>query len=131
MKMPEKVMHLLNDKEAQKILTTVSNEGIPHSIVAGSIMAMDADTICVAEIFMKKTNENISENKNIAVLTVKGKESYLINATAEERLTKGDLFNNVSEQLKKIGLPVKALWRFKPLAVFDQGAGPNAGTKIC
>lgn len=127
---PEKVLNLLNDQSASKILTTVSNDGIPHSIVVGSMMAPNIETICAAEVLMKKTAKNLESNENIAVLTVKGKESYLVNATVVERQTEGELFDTVSEQMKKAGLPMQALWIFKPTAIYDQSAGPTAGTQI-
>ncbi|HZK84376.1 MAG TPA: pyridoxamine 5'-phosphate oxidase family protein [Desulfosporosinus sp.] len=130
MKIPEKVLNLLNDPSASKVLTTISAEGIPHSIVVGSIMAANDETICAAEVLMKKTAENLKTNKNIAVLTVKGKESYLVNAMVAERQTEGDLFNKVSDQMKKAGMPMRALWIFNPTAVYDQSAGPTAGTQI-
>lgn len=130
MKIPEKVLNLLNDPSASKVLTSISTEGIPHSIVVGSIMAPNDETICAAEVLMKKTAENLKTNKNIAVLTVKGKESYLVNAMVAERKTEGDLFNKVSDQMKKAGMPMSALWIFNPTTVYDQSAGPTAGTQI-
>lgn len=130
MTITEKVLNLLNDQGASKVLTTVSSDGIPHSIVVGSIMAPNAETICAAEVLMKKTAKNLEINKNIAVLTVKGTESYLVNATVEERKTEGELFDKVFEQMKKAGLPMQALWIFKPTAIYDQSAGLTAGTQI-
>ncbi|WP_320047589.1 hypothetical protein [uncultured Ilyobacter sp.] len=130
MKMPENVTNLLNDNGASKVLTTVSMDGIPYSIVVGSTMAPNAETICAAEILMKKTAKNLGTNKNIAILAVKEKESYLVNATVVERQTEGELFDAVSAELKKISMAMTGLWIFKPTAIFDQSAGPNAGTQI-
>ncbi|GAA0178394.1 hypothetical protein SH2C18_14600 [Clostridium sediminicola] len=130
MTITEKVSTLLNDQEASKVLTTVSSDGVPHSIVVGSIMAPNAETICAAEILMKKTAKNLESNKNIAVLAVKGMESYLVNATVVERQTEGDLFDTVAKELEKIGMAMSGLWIFKPTAIYDQSAGPNAGTQI-
>lgn len=130
MKIPEKVANLLNDQEASKVLSTISADGVPHSIVVGSIMAPNEETICAAEVLMKKTANNLKTNKNIAVLVVKGMESYLVNAEVVERQTEGDLFNKVLEQMKKAGMPMEALWIFKPTAIYDQSAGPAAGTQI-
>ncbi|QRN85734.1 pyridoxamine 5'-phosphate oxidase family protein [Clostridia bacterium] len=127
---PEKVVTLLNDPEASKVLTTVSSEGIPHSIVVGSIMAPDEKTICAAEILMKKTSENLAGNKNIAVLVVKGTESYLVNALVVERQTDGELFAKIAEQTKKAGMTTRGVWIFDPTVVYDQSAGPSAGIII-
>lgn len=130
MNIPEQAVKLLNDPDASKVLTTISDDGVLHSIVVGSIMAPDEKTVCAAEVLMKTTAKNLETNKNIAVLTVKGMESYLVNATVVERQTEGPLFDKVAEQMKKAGLPMKALWIFEPTAVYDQSAGPNAGTKL-
>ena len=129
MKMSDEVMQLLNSKESLKVLTTISADGIPHSIAVGSMTAPDSETLCVAEIFMKSTKNNLAANENVAVLTVKGSEAYLINATVIKRQVEGDLFDKISEQMKKANLPMNALWLFQPTAVFDQSPGPNAGKK--
>ena len=130
MKITEKVLILFNDPNASKVLTTISSDGMPHSIVVGSIMAPNEETMCAAEVLMKKTAENLKTNKNVAILAVKGMESYLVNATVVARQTEGDLFNNVSAQMKKAGMPMSALWIFNPTAVYDQSAGPTSGTQI-
>ncbi|MBT3271764.1 MAG: pyridoxamine 5'-phosphate oxidase family protein, partial [Spirochaetales bacterium] len=75
MQMPEKVVSLLNDKEATKVLTSVSSKGIPHTVVIGSTMAPEPNLICAAEILMKTTSANLNDNPNVCVLVVKGTES--------------------------------------------------------
>ncbi|HCX64985.1 MAG TPA: hypothetical protein DHN33_07235 [Eubacteriaceae bacterium] len=127
---PEKAVNLLNDPEATKVLTTVSKDGTPHSIVIGSMMAPDENTVCAAEILMQTTAKNLEANKNIAALAVKGTESYLVNAEVLERQVGGELFDQVAAETEKMGLTTRAVWLFKPTAVYDQSAGPNAGTKI-
>ncbi|MRT92632.1 pyridoxamine 5'-phosphate oxidase family protein [Ancylomarina sp. 16SWW S1-10-2] len=130
MKMPEQVVNLLNDKEATKVLTTVSAEGIPHSVVVGSTMAPEADLICAAEVLMQSTSKNLQVNKTVSVLAVKGMESYQVVAKVKERQTEGPLFEAAKAELEKLGLPCRGLWLFEPLEAFDQGAGANAGKKI-
>lgn len=130
MKMPEQVVNLLNDKEATKVLTTVSTEGIPHTIVIGSTMAPEANLICAAEVLMQTTSINLQDNKTVSVLVVKGMESYQIIATAKVHETEGSLFEKVKAELEKMGMPCRGLWLFEPIEVFDQSAGSNAGKKI-
>ena len=36
----------------------------------------------------------------------------------------------MNEGLAAVNLHAKALWMFDVVAVYDEGAGPNAGTKI-
>ena len=130
MKIPEKVMKVLSDESSVKILSSVSNDGKLHSVAAGSIMAMGEDRLFVAEIFMNTTSKNIQANKNVAILIVKGKESYLINATALERHTEGEYFETMIKPMSEKGIPVKAVWTFEANEIFDQSATPNAGTKL-
>ncbi|NLY81242.1 MAG: hypothetical protein GX078_00495 [Clostridiales bacterium] len=130
MKTPEKVMDLLKDEDAVKTISTISEDGKLHSVVAGSIMALNEDSMFVAEIFMNTTSENIQANNKAAFLIVKGMESYLINVTAQERYTEGAFYDTMSAPMKEKGLPVKAVWTFKTDEIFDQSASPNAGKKL-
>ncbi|MDC7226018.1 MAG: pyridoxamine 5'-phosphate oxidase family protein [Spirochaetales bacterium] len=130
MKMAKEVMSLLNDQEAVKVLTSVSADGIPHSVVVGSAMAPEEGMIAAAEILMQTTSKNLAENSNVTVLAVKGMESYQVTATVKERQTEGPLFENVKAELAKHGMTVRGLWLFEPVEAFNQGAGPDAGKKI-
>lgn len=130
MKIPSEVMALLNDQEATKVLTSVSIEGIPHTIVVGSTMAPQEDLICAAEIMMQNTAQNLEAYSNVTVLAVKGMESYQVKAKVKGRQTEGPLFDNVKAELEKMGLPCRGVWLFDPLEIYDQSAGPNAGKKI-
>jgi hypothetical protein len=130
MKIPEKVMNVLSDEGSVKILSTISGDGKLHSVAAGSIMAMGEDRLFAAEIFMNTTSKNIQTNKNVAILIVKGMESYLINATALERETEGEFFEKMTKPMSEKGIPVKAVWTFELNEIFDQSANPNAGTRL-
>lgn len=130
MKIPEEVIKLLNNKEATKVLTSVSKTGIPHSVVIGSTMAPQSDLICAAEVMMHTTAENLKNSSNVAVLVVKGMESYQVIGKVKDHQTEGSLFETVKKELEKLGLPCKGVWLFEPLEVYDQSAGPNAGKRI-
>lgn len=130
MKIPEPIIQLLNDAQATKVLTTVSSESVPHAVVIGSTMAPKPDLICAAEILMQTTTKNLSQNSTVSVLVVKGMESYQVIAKVICREIEGKIFEKVKEDLKKIGLPCRAVWLFEPLVAFDQSAGPNAGKKL-
>lgn len=129
-KIPEKVMSLLNDPAATKVLTSVSASGVPHSVVIGSCMAPSSDSIVAGEVLMKKTSENLKKNAKVAVMVVKGKESYLVVAEKSGHILEGPLFVKMNEQLSKVGLKARGVWTFTPLEVYDQSASPNAGTKL-
>jgi uncharacterized protein len=130
MQMPKEVMGLLNDQEATKVLTSVSSEGIPHTVVIGSTMAPESNLICAAEILMKTTSINLKENPKVSVLAVKGMESYQVVATVKAHQEEGPLFEKVKGELEKKGMPCRGLWLFEPEEAFDQSPGPNAGKKL-
>jgi hypothetical protein len=130
MKIAEKVLNLLRDESAVKVVTSISGEGKLHSVVAGSVMALGEDKLSVMEIFMNTTSDNLQANKDMAVLVVKGMESYLINATVIERITEGKLFGAYAKVMSEKGLPIKAVWTFDVDEMFDQSASPNAGSRI-
>lgn len=130
MKIAEKVMSLLSDESSVKVISSISSDGKLHSIAAGSVMPMGEDKLVAAEIFMNTTSKNIQANKNVAVLVVKGMESYLINVTAIERYTDGEVFEMMSKPMSEKGIPVKAVWTFEVNDIFDQSASPNAGKKL-
>ena len=130
MEMPKEVISLFNDQEATKVLTSVSTEGIPHTVVIGSTMAPESDVVCAAEILMQTTSKNLKDNPNVSILAVKGMESYQVVAKVKDHQTEGPLFDKVKEELEKMNMPCRGLWLFDPIEAFDQSPGPNAGKKL-
>ncbi len=130
MKSLEKVSNLFMDKESVKVISTASSTGEIHPIVAGSIMVVDEHTMAVAEVFMNTTSANLQVNNKVALLAVKGTESYLVNGSVEKRHTDGKLFDTVAEKFAAMNMQIKAVWTFTVEKIYDQSAGPNAGTQI-
>ncbi|MCL1984481.1 MAG: pyridoxamine 5'-phosphate oxidase family protein [Methanomassiliicoccaceae archaeon] len=127
---PENVLAAFNDPNAVKVMTTVGADGQPHSIVCGSIRAAAADTIIVGEILMKTSSANLGKNDKAAFLALVGKASYVVNVKVKQRVAEGPMLDNMNQVLAGMGLKASAVWVFTPTAVFDQSAGPAAGTKI-
>ncbi len=130
MQMPQKIINLLNDPEATKVLTSVSTGGVPHSVVVGSIMAPESNLISAAEILMQTTSRNLRENPNVSVLVVKGMESYRVVAIVKAHQKDGPLFDSIKEDLEKKGISCRGIWLFEPAEAYNQSAGPDAGKKI-
>jgi len=107
MKIPKNVMDLFNSPEATKVLTSVSANGIPHS-----------------------TSANLESNPKVAAIAVKGMESFQIVGTVMARQTEGELFDNVNAKLAEMNMACSAVWMFTPEDIYDESAGPNAGTKL-
>lgn len=130
MKNLENVSNLFQDQTSVKVISTVSKDGELHSIVAGSIMVLDDNTMAVAEVFMNTTSENLVANNKASLLAVKGMDSYLVNATVQKRHTDGALFDNMAEQFAKMNMQIKAVWTFTVDKIYDESAGPNGGKQL-
>jgi predicted pyridoxine 5'-phosphate oxidase superfamily flavin-nucleotide-binding protein len=127
---PNNVLELIRAGTTTKVLVTSSKDAKPHAIVAGSIAAPAADTMIVGEVLMKTSSKNLSENPKAAFLIFAGKDAFEIECTAKARLENGPEIEAMNKQLAAFGLKAAAVWLFKVDAVFDQGATPNAGTKL-
>ncbi len=130
MKTLENVSKLFQDKESTKVVSTVSKEGEVHSIVAGSVIVIDDNTMAVAEVMMNTTSSNLADSNKVALLAVKGTESYLINGTVQKRNTNGPLFDAIAEKFKEMNMQIKAVWTFTVDKIYDESAGVNAGKQI-
>jgi len=127
---PNNVLDALKAQSTTKILVTASKDATPHAIVAGSIVSPAADTMIVGEILMKVSANNLKGNPKAAFLISAGKDAFEIECTAKARLDSGPELETMNKQLAAMGLKAAAVWVFRVDAVFDQGATPNAGTKL-
>jgi hypothetical protein len=58
------------------------------------------------------------------------KTSYVVNVKVKQRVSEGPMLDGMNQVLAGMGLKAAAVWVFEPTAVFDQSAGPAAGSKI-
>ena len=127
---PEKVLNLLQDPEAVKVLVTCSAGGRPQAIVDGTIISPTPESLAVGEILMKKSAKNLKANKKCSFVVVKGTESYEINCRYVEDQKSGPLFDAMKAKCDAMKLPLSAVKVFTVCCVCDESAGPNAGKKI-
>ncbi len=130
MKNLENVSKLFQSQESVKVISTVSKEGEIHSIVAGSVMVLDENTMAVAEVFMNTTSSNLADNNNVSILAVNGMESYLVTGTVEKRHTDGELFDAFAEKFAAMNMQIKAVWTFIVKKIYDESAGSNGGKQL-
>ncbi|MCQ2078735.1 MAG: hypothetical protein MJZ38_01570 [archaeon] len=127
---PENVMAAIKDQASVKSLTTICAGNRPHSIVAGTIMALGPETMVIGEVLMKRTSNNLKQNPKAAFLITKGMESYEIQVTAKDRLTSGAIVDQMNAILEPMHMHAGAVWTFDVVSVYDESAGPNAGKKL-
>jgi predicted pyridoxine 5'-phosphate oxidase superfamily flavin-nucleotide-binding protein len=131
-KIPNEVKEFMPGKTAW--VGTVSSDGMPNVTPKGTIRVLDDEHLVFADLFLKKTHENVLANPKVAVTVVdeKSAKGYQIKGTAEH-IDSGPLYDQTVEELKKapVELPVpKYVVKIKVESVFDQSAGPNAGNRI-
>ena len=71
----------------------------------------------------------VTANK-AAFMIAAGPKAYEIQVENPVRYDNGEALAAMNEGLAAVNLHAKALWMFDVVAVYDEGAGPNAGTKI-
>ncbi len=130
MKNLEQVSKLFSDRESVKVISTISDAGELHTIVAGSIMVVDDNTMAVAEVMMNTTSANLKANNKASLLAVKGSESYLVTGTVQKRNTDGSLFDDIAAKFAAMNMQIKAVWTFDVDKIYNQSAGPDAGKQI-
>ncbi len=124
------VMDMLIRPETHKVMSTVSVDGQPHSIVCGSLIVIDPETIAVGEVNMYTTCKNLETNRKVEFLAWLGREAYGIQAEAVGRITEGPILEKMNQRLNKMNMVAYELWAFRVCSVYDEGVGDLAGTRI-
>ena len=128
---PADVIELLNAKETTKILVTAASDGQPHAIVCGSIFATPDGKAGVGEILMKRAAKNLKDTGKAALSIACGPKAYELVLKNPVRSDSGPIFDDMKAKMAAANLPCFAVWTFDVAEVWDEGAGPNAGSKIC
>ncbi len=127
---PANVLEIMKDPACVKSLTTICAGNRPHSIVAGTIMAPSPDMMVIGEVLMRRTSANLKQNPKAAFLVTRGKDSFEIQVVAKERIESGAIVDQMNAMLSGAGLHANAVWTFDVVSVWDESAGPKAGTKL-
>jgi len=133
-KMPDEVLQALNNPKAGKVLATVREDGTPHVIQVGSVIAPSPEMIAFGAILMKETGKNLEATKKakkkVTVLVTAEMKSYQVNAKVKDYLTSGPLFDKMNEFLKGLGLKANGVWTLEPTDVWNQSPSYEAGKKM-
>jgi hypothetical protein len=128
---PQEVLGLLGAKETVKLLVTASKDGQPHAIVCGSIFATPDGKAGVGEVLMKRASQNLKDTGKAALSITAGPKAYELILKNPARADSGPIFDDMKAKLASMNLPCFAVWTFDVAEVWDESAGPSAGTKIC
>jgi predicted pyridoxine 5'-phosphate oxidase superfamily flavin-nucleotide-binding protein len=129
---PQDVQEFIKGKMAW--VGTASKDGTPNATPKGSVQVLDGSHLMFADLFSRKTRENLKENPQVSVTVIDPATSkgYQFKGAAE-LIDSGPLFEKVKEQLKQaprqLPPPVYVV-RIAVDAIFDQSVGPDAGKRI-
>ena len=107
---------------------TASKKGIPNVAAKGTfIKVLDDETICYADVFSRKTLDNVKENPVVAVVVVNVKtfKGYQFKGKAEI-ITEGKLL----EEAKKQNPLVQSVTKIKVDEIYLMDYGPEAGKRL-
>jgi len=128
--LPAPVARIILRPDSHKILSCVSPDGKPHSIVTATLTLDGPNRIVVGEVWMYRATPYIENNPNVEFLVWYGRDAYSIKAVAKERITSGPTFDKMSKSLDKYNMAVVAIWEFEVQEVWDESASSNCGTQV-
>ena len=116
-------------------IATCAKDGTPNVVPIHFIKILSDDEIMLADIFMKKTFENIQQNPVMAISVwdwdVKPRKGYQFKGTPRIE-TSGQIYDMAVEMVKaeKPDLTAKSAVIVKITDIFVTSPGPNAGKNI-
>ena len=113
--MSKDITATFNDPAAIKFLATADQEGTPNSVIVGSLMAIDEETLAFADMMLCKTKKNLEATKKAAATVWKpAMTSFQVKGTFLGWQTTGPLIEmynqpemmrlNTTGRIDKIGL---------------------------
>ena len=121
-------MDVLSASDSAKMLATVDAKGIPNVVPVWSIVAVDPETIAFAELFIKKTKENLEKNKEVAIAVFKGPMTgYQLKGTFSGFQRSGTVFDNFAKKIMEaMKMQIKSVGIIKVTEVFSASPGQNS-----
>ncbi len=132
-KLPQNVQDLMA-KGHNVWVATSAEDGTPNIAIKGSGALLDDEHLFFADIFSKKTRDNLLKNKRVAVAIYEADEDVAVQVKGVATFVdEGPLFDKVSATVEGLGRglpPVKSVVQIAVESVWDLSAGPNSGERI-
>jgi len=125
---PKEVMDTIAAPDSARMMATVDAKGIPNVVPVWSIIAVDSETIAFAELFIKRTKENLENNKKVAIAVFKGPiVGYQLKGTFVGFQNSGPIFEAFSKKIMSdMKLETKSAGIIKVDEVFAASPGQNS-----
>ncbi len=134
-KLPDDLRDLLA-KGHSVWVATVSADGMPNVAIKSSGALLDDEHIYFADMFSRKTRDNLIQNGRVAVGIHDGERRIAMQVKGHAELVdKGIQFAQANERLARLSdemhlPPMKYLVRITVESVWDMTPGPHAGEQI-
>lgn len=115
---------------------TVDADGMPNVSIKGSGALLDDEHLYFADMFSRKTRENLALNGRVAVGIHDPETKVALQVKGHaELIDSGPVFDKVNERLATLSQavhlpPMKYVVRISVESVWDMGPGPDAGKQI-
>lgn len=130
---PENVQELLRGGYNVWV-ASIGEDGWPNVAIKGSGALLDDEHVYFADLFSKKTRDNLLYNSRVAVGVYSADKKVAVQLKGvADMVQAGELFDKVTAQMEalQMGLPpVEYVVRILVDSVWDMSAGPKAGEKI-
>lgn len=125
-KMTQEMRDLIEDQKISYVATSNKN-GVVNVSPKGSIYVVDDETLAFADLYSKKTRENLKVNPHIAiaVVDIKGLKGFQFKGRAE-LLEEGNLYNDVVCYLQTLPMTLpdpQYVVKIKVEEIFPLGLG--------
>jgi predicted pyridoxine 5'-phosphate oxidase superfamily flavin-nucleotide-binding protein len=124
----EEISALLDREDTLKVLTTVDEQGVPHTVPKGSLrLGKDGDLILLELVESSRTNRNLIRSlwydRTVSILLVgSNKDAYQIRGLPVKTYVSGPIYQKeydaVRERLGDVDLA--AVWIIRPHEVLNQ-----------
>lgn len=125
---PQEVLDVLAAQDSAKMIATTDAQGTPNVAPVWSITAVDPETIAFAQLFIKRTKENLETNKKAAIAVFKGPTTgYQLKGTFTGFQTTGPIFESFSKNIMAaMKLQIKSVGLVKVDAVYSASPGQDS-----
>jgi uncharacterized protein len=125
---PKEVIDVLAAPDSAKMIATTDAQGTPNIAPVWSITAVDSETIAFAQLFIKRTKENLETTKKAAIAVFKGPTTgYQLKGTFAGFQTSGPIFETFSKNvMAAMKLQIKSVGLIKVDAVYSASPGQDS-----
>jgi len=132
-KLPDNVKEILG-KGHTVWVATIGADGWPNVAAKGSGGLIDDEHIYFADLFSRKTRENLRHSPKVALGIHSADPKLAVQVKGIAKLVdSGELFDKVQARISSLNMglpPVQYVVEIEVHSVWDMSGGPNAGERI-